>query len=111
MFATPAYAQAAGGGAAGGIISFVPILLIFAIMYFFLIRPQQKKMRQHQDMVKALRRGDQVVTQGGIIGKVAKVKDDDELELEIASGVKVRVVRSTIAHVMSKTEPADAPSK
>ncbi|MDW3182157.1 MULTISPECIES: preprotein translocase subunit YajC [unclassified Roseobacter] len=85
---------------------FVPLILIFAIMYFLLIRPQQKKVKEHQAMVAALRRGDQVVTQGGIIGKVAKVKEDGELELEIADGVKVRVVQSTIATVVSKTEPA-----
>ncbi|WP_300014619.1 preprotein translocase subunit YajC [uncultured Roseobacter sp.] len=85
---------------------FVPLILIFAIMYFLLIRPQQKKVKEHQAMVAALRRGDQVVTQGGIVGKVAKVKDDGELELEIAEGVKVRVVQSTIATVVSKTEPA-----
>ena len=85
---------------------FVPLILIFAIMYLLLIRPQQKKMKEHQAMVAALRRGDQVVTQGGIVGKVAKVKDDGELELEIAEGVKVRVIQSTIATVISKTEPA-----
>ncbi len=85
---------------------FVPLILIFGIMYFLLIRPQQKKVKDHQAMVKALRRGDQVVTQGGLIGKVAKVKDDGEVEVEIAEGVKVRVVQSTIASVVSKTEPA-----
>lgn len=85
---------------------FVPLILIFAIMYFLLIRPQQKKVKEHQAMVAALRRGDQVVTQGGILGKVVKVKDDGELELEIAEGVKVRVIQSTIATVVSKTEPA-----
>lgn len=82
------------------------IAAIFAIMYFFLIRPQQKKIKEHQQMVEALRRGDQVVTQGGIIGKVMKVRDDNEIEVEIASGVSIRVVRSTIASVVSKTEPA-----
>ena len=85
---------------------FVPLILIFAIMYFLLIRPQQKKMKEHQAMVAALRRGDQVVTQGGMIGKVVKVRDDGELELEIAEGVKVRVIQNTIATVVSKTEPA-----
>ncbi|ABG32100.1 preprotein translocase subunit YajC [Roseobacter denitrificans] len=85
---------------------FVPLILIFAIMYFLLIRPQQKKVKEHQAMVAALRRGDQVVTQGGILGKVVKVKDDGELELEIADGVKVRVIQNTIATVVSKTEPA-----
>ena len=89
-----------------GIQQFIPLILIFGIMYFLLIRPQQKKVKQHQAMVAALRRGDQVVTQGGMIGKVVKVKDDGEVEVEIADGVKVRVVQSTIATVISKTEPA-----
>ena len=84
----------------------VPLILIFAIMYFLLIRPQQKKAKEHRAMVKALRRGDQVVTQGGVIGKVSKVKDENELEVEIADGVKVRVVQSTIVQVLNKTEPA-----
>lgn len=87
---------------------FIPLILIFAIMYFLLIRPQQQKLKAHQAMVLALRRGDQIVTQGGLIGKVNKVKDDTEVEVEIAEGVKVRVVRSTIAQVLNKTEPADA---
>ena len=87
-------------------LQLVPLILIFAIMYFLLIRPQQKKAKEHQAMVKALRRGDQVVTQGGVIGKVAKVKDENELEVEIAEGVKVRVVQSTIVQVLNKTEPA-----
>ena len=90
----------------GAIAQFLPLILIFAIMYFLLIRPQQKKMKQHQNMVEALRRGDQVITQGGVIGKVSKVKEDGELEVEIAEGVKVRVVKSTIAQVLNKTEPA-----
>lgn len=90
----------------GAIAQFLPLILIFAIMYFLLIRPQQKKVKQHQAMVEALRRGDQVITQGGLIGKVTKVKEDGEVEVEIAEGVKVRVVKSTIASVMSKTEPA-----
>lgn len=89
------------------IAQFVPLILIFAIMYFLLIRPQQKKVKMHQAMVAGLRRGDQVVTQGGIIGKVIKVKDDEEVEVEIATGVKVRVVKATVAQVLSKTEPAE----
>ena len=92
----------------GAIAQFIPLILIFAIMYFLLIRPQQKKMKDHQNMVSSLRRGDQVVTQGGIIGKVVQVRDPGELEVEIAEGVKVRVVQSTIAQVTSKTEPADS---
>ncbi|WP_299376259.1 preprotein translocase subunit YajC [uncultured Tateyamaria sp.] len=85
---------------------FIPLILIFAIMYFLLIRPQQKKVKEHAAMVEAVRRGDQVVTQGGLIGKVSKVKEDNEIEVELAEGVKVRVVKSTIASVLSKTEPA-----
>ena len=90
----------------GAIAQFLPLILIFAIMYFLLIRPQQKKVKEHQAMVEALRRGDKVVTQGGIIGEVVKVKEGGEIEVEIAEGVKVRVIKSTIATVMSKTEPA-----
>ena len=107
MFVTPAYAQAAGGG--GDIFTslVIPMVLIFGIMYFLLIRPQQKKLKEHQSMVDALRRGDQVVTAGGIVGKVTKVREDAEIEIEIASGVSVRVVKHTISQVRSKTEPAD----
>ena len=89
-----------------GFQDFIPLILIFAIMYFLLIRPQQKKVKEHQNMVGALRRGDQVVTQGGLIGKVTKVKEENEIEVEVATGVKVRVVQNTIAQVLSKTEPA-----
>ena len=89
------------------IAQFIPLILIFAIMYFLLIRPQQKKMKEHQNMVEALRRGDRVVTQGGIVGKVTKVKEGNEIEVEIAEGVKVNVIKTTIAQVISKTEPAE----
>ena len=108
MFITPAFAQTAGSAAGvGGLFSsLVPFVLIFGIMWFLLIRPQQKKMKDHRAMVDALRRGDQIVTAGGLIGKVVKVKEDGEVEVEIADGVKVRVVRSTITTVLSKTEPA-----
>ncbi|MCL7465996.1 preprotein translocase subunit YajC [Phaeovulum sp. NW3] len=107
MFASPAFAQAAGGaGGAAAFGQFIPLILIFVIMYFLLIRPQQKKVKEHRAMVEALRRGDQVVTQGGIIGKVTHVREDGELEVEIAQGVKVRVVKSTVVQVLSKTEPA-----
>ncbi|KRS12358.1 preprotein translocase subunit YajC [Roseovarius atlanticus] len=85
---------------------FIPLILIFAIMWFLLIRPQQKKMKEHQAMVAALRKGDQIVTQGGMIGKVTRVKEGEEIEVEIAEGVKVRIVRNTVAQVLSKTEPA-----
>ena len=88
-----------------GFLDFIPLILIFAIMYFLLIRPQQKKVKEHQNMVASLRRGDQVVTQGGLIGKVTKVKEENEIEVEVADGVKVRVLQNTIAQVLSKTEP------
>lgn len=91
---------------ANGIAGFLPIILIFAIMYFMLIRPQQKKMKEHQAMVEAVRKGDKVVTQGGIVGKVSRVPEGAEIEVEIAEGVKVKVIKSTIAQVLSKTEPA-----
>ena len=86
----------------------IMLLLIFAIMYFLLIRPQQKKLKEHAAMLAGLRRGDQIITQGGVVGKIVKVKEDDsnEVEVEIAKDVKVRVVKSTIATVMNKTEPA-----
>ena len=106
MFATPAYAQAAGGGFGGGLAGMMPLILIFGIMYFLMIRPQQKKIKQHQAMVAALRKGDQVVTAGGLIGKVTKVGAENDVEVEIASGVKVKVVQHTISQVLNKTEPA-----
>ena len=107
MFITPAYAQAAGGAAANPIVQFLPLILIFAIMYFLMIPPHQKKAKEHKAMVEALRRGDQVITQGGVIGKVSRVKEgENEVEVEIADGVKVRVVKSTIVQVLNKTEPA-----
>ncbi len=109
MFVSAAYAQTVGGtgGLASGLGGILPIILIFGIMYFLMIRPQQKKMKEHKAMVAALRRGDQVVTQGGIIGKVAKVKDDaNEIEVEISDGVKIRVLRHTISAVLNKTEPS-----
>ena len=89
-----------------GLESFIPIILIFVIMYFLLIRPQQKKIKEHKNMVDNLRRGDQVLTQGGIIGKITKVKEGEEIEIELAKDVKVSVIRSTIVNVLSKTEPA-----
>ena len=89
-----------------GLESFIPIILIFVIMYFLLIRPQQKKIKEHKNMVDNLRRRDQVLTQGGIIGKITKVKEGEEIEVELAKDVKVSVIRSTIVNVLSKTEPA-----
>lgn len=107
MFMTPAFAQTAGAAGAGATISsFLPLVLIFGIMYFLLIRPQQKKMKDLKLMVEALRRGDQVLTQGGIVGKVTKVNDDGMLDVEIAAGVTVKIVKQTIVQVLNKTEPA-----
>ncbi|MGL4320009.1 MAG: preprotein translocase subunit YajC [Paracoccaceae bacterium] len=107
MFATAAYAQGAGGQmGGGGALQLLFPVLIFIIFYFFLIRPQQKKMKEHKAMIEALRRGDQVLTQGGIIGKVTKVQEDGVVEVEIADNVKVKVARHTIVNVMNKTEPA-----
>jgi preprotein translocase subunit YajC len=92
-----------------GIASIVPLILVFLIMYFLLIRPQQRKLKEHQAMVAALRRGDQIVTSGGIVGRVTRVKEgENEVDVEIAPNVNVRVVRSTIQTVLSKTEPAKA---
>lgn len=107
MFVTPAYAQAAGGAGPSALAgSFIPLILMVGIMYFLLIRPQQAKAKQHKAMVEALRRGDQVVTQGGMLAKVTKVLEDGLVEVEIADGVKVKVVKTSISQVVSKTEPA-----
>ncbi|EME70785.1 preprotein translocase subunit YajC [Paramagnetospirillum caucaseum] len=106
MFVSPAYAQAAaGGGSMGALEQFLPLILIFVVFYFLLIRPQQKKMKQHKEMLGQLRRGDRVVTAGGIIGTVNKMLNDAEVSVEIAEGVRVRVLRTTITEVLSKTEP------
>lgn len=107
MFVTPAFAQTAGqAGAGSAVASFLPLILIFGIMYFLLIRPQQKKMKDLKAMVEALRRGDQVLTAGGIVGKVTKVGEDGMVEVEIAEGVRVKVLKHTISQVLNKTEPA-----
>jgi preprotein translocase subunit YajC len=109
MFATPAFAQAAGASSTSALAgSFIPLVLMIAIMYFLLIRPQQRKAKEHRAMVEALRRGDQVITSGGILGKVVRVMDDGIVEVEIAEGVKIRVVKTTITQVVNKTEPAAA---
>lgn len=107
MLISPAYAQTAGGGGDAGLVSLLPLVLIFVVFYFLLIRPQQKKMKAHRAMVDALRRGDRVVTGGGIIGSVTKVLSDNEVQIEVAEGVRLRVVKHTIQEVLSKTEPAD----
>ena len=106
---SPAYAQMFGGGGAGGgfdLVQLAPLALIFVVFYFLIIRPQQKKAKDHKAMVEALRRGDKVVTSGGLIGTVAKVVTEREIMLEIADGVRVRVMRGMIAEVTARTEPA-----
>jgi preprotein translocase subunit YajC len=106
MFVSPAFAQAAGG--AGGpdlLTSMLPLVLIFVVFYFLLIRPQQKKAKAHRDMVEAVRRGDNVVTAGGVMGKVTKVVDDTTVQVEIAEGVKIKVLKGTLSDVRSKGEP------
>ncbi|HZH52549.1 MAG TPA: preprotein translocase subunit YajC [Microvirga sp.] len=110
MFITPAFAQGApAGGGTEMILQFVPFILIFVIMWFLIIRPQQKRVKAHQEMIKNVRRGDTVVTSGGIIGKVTKVTEDSaDIEVEIAEGVKVKVARAMISDVRSKSEPVKA---
>ena len=105
MFVTPAYAQTAGGGGAEMVMSILPFVLIFVIMYFLIIRPQRQQMKKREEMLKNVRRGDQVVTGGGIIGRVTKVVDDREVEVEIAEGTKVRVARGLLSEVRVKGEP------
>jgi preprotein translocase subunit YajC len=106
MFISEAYAQAAaGGGGFDNLQQFLPLVLIFVVFYFLLLRPQQKKMKAHREMVAQLRRGDRVLIQGGIIGQINKVVSDTEVMIEIAEGVRVRVMRSAVAEVLAKTEP------
>lgn len=106
LIISPANAQAASGMFGGfDIMSILPLVLIFAVFYFFLIRPQQKKAQEQKNLLSALRRGDRIVTNGGLIGVIHKVVNDQELQVEIAEGVRVRVVRSMVATLLSKTEP------
>jgi preprotein translocase subunit YajC len=105
MLITPAYAQAAGGDTNSMLVSLLPFVLIFVIMYFLILRPQQKRVKQHQEMVKNIRRGDTVVTSGGLVGKVTKVIDDDQIEVEVADGVRIRQVRQMVTEVRAKGEP------
>ncbi len=106
MLFSPAYAQAAGGAPAGfDLISLLPLVLIFVVFYFLLIRPQQKKVKTHREMIGAVKRGDKVLTGGGIIGTVVKVEEgDDVLLVEIAKDIRVRVARGTISDVLNKPQ-------
>jgi preprotein translocase subunit YajC len=105
MFISPAYAQATGSGGMGDIVNLlIPMLMVFVIFYFFMIRPQQQRMKQHRAAIEAIRRGDTVVTSGGIVGKVTKVAEG-EIEVEIADNTRVRVIKHTVAEVRTKGEP------
>ena len=113
MFISTAWAQAAGGnggfgGLFGGLEGLLPLVLIFGVFYFLLIRPQQKKAKAHREMLSNLRRGDRVITGGGIFGTITKVVSDQEVVVQIAEAVKVRVARGTITDVLAKTEPVRA---
>lgn len=105
MFVTPAYAQTGAGGGADLVVQFLPFILIFVIMYFLIIRPQRQRSKAHQELIANVRRGDTIVTSGGLIGKVAKVVDEGELQVELAEGVRVRVLRGSISEVRAKGEP------
>jgi preprotein translocase subunit YajC len=105
MFITPAYAQGAPAGGSDMLVSLLPFIAIFVIMYFLILRPQQKRVKAHNEMVKNLRRGDTVITNGGVIGRIAKVIDEHEVEIEIAEGIKVRQVRQMVTEVRAKGEP------
>jgi preprotein translocase subunit YajC len=105
MFVTPAYAQGNPFSGDSMLVQLLPFVLIFVIMYFLILRPQQKRAKDHQELVKNLRRGDTVITSGGLMGKVTKVVDDEQIEVEIADGVRVRQVRSMVSGVRAKGEP------
>ncbi|MDS1135032.1 preprotein translocase subunit YajC [Nitratireductor indicus] len=105
MFITPAYAQAGGAGAPDMLVSILPFALIFVIMYFLIIRPQRQQMKKRQEMLSSVRRGDTVVTGGGLVGKVTKVINDSEVEVDLGGGNKVTALRSMLAEVRVKGEP------
>ena len=111
MFVSPAFAQAAGAPAGGGIMeiatSLMPILLLVVIFWLLIFRPQQKRIKAQQAMLSAITRGDTVVTTGGIVGKVTKAVDGEDLEIEIAQGTRVKVVRTMVADVRSKSQPVN----
>ena len=106
MLISPAYAQAAGGDGGFGLLQLLPLVLIFVVFYFLLIRPQQRKAKLHREMIGNVRRGDNILTQGGIIGRVTKVLESDRLMVEIADGVRVHVASNLIQDVLNRPEPA-----
>jgi preprotein translocase subunit YajC len=112
MLISPAYAQDAAGGTAALIMQLAPLLLIFAVFYFLLIRPQQKKAREHRALLSSLKRGDRVLTSGGIIAQITRVKEGvDEIEVEIAPNVRVSVLRQTIGDVLKPVGANDDSAK
>ena len=106
MFISEALAQTAGGSGTDSLVSFLPLIAIVVVFYFMLFRPQQQKAKKHRELLAGIRRGDRVVTAGGIIGTVNKVLSDTELQVEIADGVRVRLLRGTVTEILAKTEPA-----
>jgi preprotein translocase subunit YajC len=107
MLISPAYAQEAAGGLfGGGIIGLLPIVAIFVVFYFLLIRPQQRKQKQHRAMISAIRRGDSVLTGGGIVGRVTKVLENGRVMVEVAEGIRVQVATATVTEVLNRPEPA-----
>ena len=111
-FITPALAQAAPAAGGGNfLIQLLPFVMILGIMYFLIIRPQQKRLKEHRDMIGSIKRGDTVVTSGGIVGKVTRLVGEGELQVEIADGVRVRVVRSTVSEVRTRGDVRDAEAK
>jgi preprotein translocase subunit YajC len=111
MFVTPAFAQTSPFGSDNLLVSLLPFILIFVIMYFLILRPQQRRAKEHQELVKNVRRGDTVITSGGLVGKVTKVLDDDQIEVEISDGVRVRQVRQMLSGVRAKGEPVKDEAK
>lgn len=105
MLITPAFAQGSPLGGDNMLVSLLPFVLIFVIMYFLILRPQQKRVKQHAEMVKNVRKGDTVINSGGMIGRVTKVIDDEQIEIEVADGTRVRQMRQMIAEVRAKGEP------
>ena len=113
MFVTPAFAQAAGAPGMGDFVGMIlPLVMIMVVFWFLLIRPQQRKLKEHQELLKKINRGDTVITNGGLIGRVTKVVDDHELQVEVGENVKVRILRSGVSDVRAKGEPVkDEPKK
>ena len=111
MLVTPAFAQGSPLGSDSLLVTMLPFVLIFVIMYFLILRPQQKRVKEHGELVKNLRRGDTVVTSGGLVGKVTKVVDDEQIEVEIADGVRIRQMRQMVTGVRAKSEPVKDDAK